>query len=55
VHPDGDVVERDLSATSLPPITDDWSATYTNVEPVDPAAASGKTKQPFDAIVHRLK
>jgi FMN-dependent NADH-azoreductase len=27
-HPDGDVVERDLSATVLPPITDDWSATY---------------------------
>lgn len=27
-HPDGQVVERDLSITPLPHITDDWSATY---------------------------
>src|ERR1700730_18876879 len=26
-HPDGDVIRRDLSATALPLITDDWSAT----------------------------
>ncbi len=26
-HPDGEVIQRDLSATGLPLITDDWSAT----------------------------
>ena len=26
-HPDGEVIHRDLSATQLPPITDDWGAT----------------------------
>src|SRR5258708_7549331 len=26
-HPDGEVIQRDLSATALPLITDDWSAT----------------------------
>jgi len=27
-HPQGEVIRRDLSATALPQITDDWSATY---------------------------
>jgi FMN-dependent NADH-azoreductase len=36
-HPDGDVVERDLSATALPPITDDWSATYGDPSTLTPA------------------
>jgi FMN-dependent NADH-azoreductase len=27
-HPDGEVVQRDLSATALPLITDDWAATH---------------------------
>src|SRR3984893_10647080 len=27
-HPDGEVIQRDLSATTLPLITDDWGATY---------------------------
>src|SRR5882757_2170596 len=27
-HPDGEVIQRDLSATALPLITDDWGATY---------------------------
>jgi FMN-dependent NADH-azoreductase len=26
-HPDGEVIHRDLSTTTLPLITDDWSAT----------------------------
>src|SRR5229473_2075580 len=26
-HPDGEVIQRDLSATAIPLITDDWSAT----------------------------
>jgi FMN-dependent NADH-azoreductase len=36
-HPDADVVERDLSATSLSPITDDWSATYSDPSTLTPA------------------
>src|SRR6266850_5727440 len=27
-YPDGEVIQRDLSATALPQITDDWGATY---------------------------
>src|SRR5260370_7806956 len=27
-HPDGEVIQRDLSVTTLPLITDDWGATY---------------------------
>lgn len=27
-HPEGEVIHRDLSATALPPITDDWGATF---------------------------
>lgn len=27
-HPDGEVIQRDLAATALPLITDDWGATY---------------------------
>ena len=27
-HPDGEVIQRDLSATILPQITDDWNATH---------------------------
>jgi FMN-dependent NADH-azoreductase len=27
-HPDGEVIQRDLSATALPLLTDDWGATY---------------------------
>ena len=27
-HPDGEVIHRNLSATMLPPITDDWTATH---------------------------
>src|SRR5882762_10640666 len=28
IHPDGEVIHRDLSATALPLITDDWGATF---------------------------
>jgi FMN-dependent NADH-azoreductase len=27
-HPQGDIVDRDLARTTLPPITDHWAATY---------------------------
>jgi FMN-dependent NADH-azoreductase len=36
-YPDGDVIHRDLSATQLPPITDDWSATQLEASKLSPA------------------
>src|ERR1700680_3922069 len=39
-HPDGDVIYRDLSATKLPPITDDWSATRLEESKLTPAQRS---------------
>jgi FMN-dependent NADH-azoreductase len=36
----GDVIYRDLSATQLPPITDDWSATHLEASMLSPAQRS---------------
>ncbi|MDQ1452522.1 MAG: FMN-dependent NADH-azoreductase [Acidobacteriaceae bacterium] len=36
-HPDGEVIQRDLPATALPLITDDWSATYLDDSKLTPA------------------
>src|ERR1700733_4769123 len=36
-YPHGDVIHRDLSATNLPPITDDWSATQLEALKLSPA------------------
>ncbi len=36
-HPDGEVIHRDLSATQIPPITDDWSATRLETSELTPA------------------
>jgi FMN-dependent NADH-azoreductase len=36
-HPDGDVTQRDLSATALPLITDDWIATQLEDSKLTPA------------------
>jgi len=36
-HPTGEVAERDLPATLLPHITDDWSATYADPSQATPA------------------
>lgn len=35
-HPDGEVIHRDLAATALPPITDDWGATYVDASQATP-------------------
>src|ERR1700686_3141240 len=39
-YPDGDVIHRDLSATQLPPITDDWSATQLEASKLSPGQRS---------------
>jgi FMN-dependent NADH-azoreductase len=36
-HPDGEVIHRDLSATHIPPITDDWGATRLEASELTPA------------------
>jgi len=36
-HPGGVVIERDLATTVLPPITDDWLATYGDPSQIRPA------------------
>jgi FMN-dependent NADH-azoreductase len=39
-HPDGEVIQRDLSATALPQITDDWGATQLEESKITPAQRS---------------
>ena len=39
-HPDGDFIYRDLLATKLPPITDDWSAAHLESSKLSPAQRS---------------
>src|SRR6267143_4489411 len=39
-HPDSEVIQRDLSATALPLITDDWGATYLEDSQLTPAQRS---------------
>jgi FMN-dependent NADH-azoreductase len=39
-YPDGDVIYRDLLATKLPPITDDWSAAHLEASKLSPAQRS---------------
>jgi FMN-dependent NADH-azoreductase len=39
-HPDGEVIQRDLSATALPLITDDWGATQLEESKITPAQRS---------------
>lgn len=39
-HSDGEVVQRDLSVTALPLITDDWGATYLEDSQLTPAQRS---------------
>ena len=39
-HPDGKVIHRDLSVTTIPPITDDWSAVYLEESKLTPAQRS---------------
>ena len=35
-NPDGEVIQRDLSTTILPPITDDWNATHLDMSQLTP-------------------
>jgi len=39
-HPNGEVIRRNLSATTLPPITDDWAATHLEESKLTPAQRS---------------
>jgi len=39
-HPEGEVIYRDLSTTTLPPITDEWGATYVDESKLTPAQRS---------------
>jgi len=39
-HPDGEVIHRDLSATTFPPITDDWGAAHLKESELTPAQRS---------------
>jgi len=51
-HPDGEVVRRDLSATALPLITDDWSATQLEDSKLTPAQRSYLSTS--DALIEEL-
>jgi FMN-dependent NADH-azoreductase len=52
-HPDGEVIKRDLSATALPLITDDWGATYLEDSKRTPAQRSYLSTS--DELVEELK
>jgi FMN-dependent NADH-azoreductase len=39
-HPDGEVIQRDLSTTTFPQITDDWNATHLEDSKLTPAQRS---------------
>jgi FMN-dependent NADH-azoreductase len=51
-HPHGDVMHRDLSATPLPLITDDWSAT--NLEPSKQSPAQRSYLSTSDELIEEL-
>jgi FMN-dependent NADH-azoreductase len=52
-HTDGEVIERDLSATTLPLITDDWSATQLEDSKLMPAQRSYLSTS--DELIEELK
>jgi len=51
-HPDGEVIQRDLSATALPLITDDWGATY--LEDSQLTLAQRSYLSTSDQLIHEL-
>src|SRR5882672_157590 len=51
-HPDGEVIQRDLSATALPLITDDWGATYLDDSQLTLAQRSYLSTS--DQLIHEL-
>src|SRR6267142_1204135 len=52
-HPHGEVIQRDLSATALPLITDDWGATYLEDSQRTPAQRAYLSTS--DELVEELK
>src|SRR6266853_850815 len=52
-HPDGEVIQRDLSATALPLITDDWGATQ--LEESKLTAAHRAYLSTSDELIEELK
>jgi FMN-dependent NADH-azoreductase len=52
-YPDGEVIQRDLSATALPLITDDWNATHLEESKRTPAQRSYLSTS--DELVEELK
>lgn len=52
-HPDGEVIQRDLSATAIPQITDDWSATRIDGSKLTPAQRSYLSTS--DELIEELK
>jgi FMN-dependent NADH-azoreductase len=51
-QPDGEVIQRDLSATALPLITDEWSATHLDDSKLTPAQRSYLSTS--DALIEEL-
>src|ERR1700676_2230763 len=52
-NPTGEVIERDLSTTMLPLITDDWSATH--IEPSKLSAAQRNYLSASDRLIEELQ
>jgi FMN-dependent NADH-azoreductase len=52
-HPDGEVIRRDLSATTIPLITDEWSATRLEESKLTPAQRSYLSTS--DELIEELK
>jgi len=52
-HPEGEVIYRDLSTTALPPITDDWGATYVDESTLTPAHRSYLSTS--DTLIEELR
>jgi FMN-dependent NADH-azoreductase len=52
-HPDGQVIHRDLAATTLPLITDDWSAAHLEASAMSPEQRSYFAKS--DELIEELR
>ena len=51
-HPAGEVIQRDLSTTSLPQITDDWNATH--IEPSKWSSSQRNYLATSDALIEEV-
>jgi FMN-dependent NADH-azoreductase len=52
-HPTGEVIQRDLSTTTLPLITDDWNATHIEPSKLSPAQRSYLSTS--DALIEEVQ